>query len=404
MALRGTLKDFGIADIFQLIGQQGKDGTLTLRNKDRRVLVQFCNGNIVGAEPSTRKKRDLLGSMLVRAEIITAKQLQTALAQQEETLQRLGDMLVEQGAVDPEVLRSFTRLQTTETIYSLFLWDAGTYEFEQKETSVPSDVEVIRSENALMEGFRQIDEWPGIRKRIAGYGLCFEILEDLDALDALLAATGETDDDGLGLDDAFGDFDLDGGNGSNPRLRNIGQNERIMYHLITAGRDVQKLIDLSRLGEFEACKALMALLDAAIIKISEGAGRRTASGAPTIGGIELRRVRRWGTVALRVCMTLALTTAAVLQLRSLDLKAPSWWLLRGYQDNRVQAQIARGQIQRIRAALEVWRVETGGYPKSLDAMVGDGLLQQRDLRFPWERPYYYELRSDDGYEILRPVY
>ena len=34
MALEGTLKDFSLADIFQLIGLQRKTGVLTLRGKD----------------------------------------------------------------------------------------------------------------------------------------------------------------------------------------------------------------------------------------------------------------------------------------------------------------------------------------------------------------------------------
>ena len=39
MALKGTLKDFGIADILQLIGQQQKTGTLHLQGRDQEVHV-----------------------------------------------------------------------------------------------------------------------------------------------------------------------------------------------------------------------------------------------------------------------------------------------------------------------------------------------------------------------------
>jgi len=47
MALQGTLKDFGIADILQLIGQQQKTGTLHLKSKDQDVQVGFKDGSIV---------------------------------------------------------------------------------------------------------------------------------------------------------------------------------------------------------------------------------------------------------------------------------------------------------------------------------------------------------------------
>ena len=39
MALEGTIKDFGLPDIFQLIGLQRKTGTLTLQSDKEEVTV-----------------------------------------------------------------------------------------------------------------------------------------------------------------------------------------------------------------------------------------------------------------------------------------------------------------------------------------------------------------------------
>ncbi len=39
MALRGTLGDFGISDIFQLVGHQTKTGVLLLKSKDIEVIA-----------------------------------------------------------------------------------------------------------------------------------------------------------------------------------------------------------------------------------------------------------------------------------------------------------------------------------------------------------------------------
>src|SRR5688500_8645830 len=94
MALKGTLKDFGIADILQLIGQQQKTGMLHLTTKEQEVHVGFKDGNIVKAETTTRNKKDLIGNMLVRAEIISEQQLMSALDAQKRSLKRLGDVLV----------------------------------------------------------------------------------------------------------------------------------------------------------------------------------------------------------------------------------------------------------------------------------------------------------------------
>ena len=74
MALQGTLKDFGTADIFQLIGVQQKTGMLKLKDNERAVNVFFLKGKIVGAESTIREKKEHLGEMLIRANIINKQQ------------------------------------------------------------------------------------------------------------------------------------------------------------------------------------------------------------------------------------------------------------------------------------------------------------------------------------------
>ena len=46
----------------------------------------------------------------------------------------------------------------------------------------------------------------------------------------------------------------------------LGQNERKIYRLALPERTVEKLIDLSRLGEFETCKALLNLVNLSFLK------------------------------------------------------------------------------------------------------------------------------------------
>ena len=79
MALQGTLKDFGIADIFQLIGQQTKTGVLHLKSRDEEVHIAFSNGAIVRADSASRRQRDLLGAMLLNGGFISQGQLDESL-------------------------------------------------------------------------------------------------------------------------------------------------------------------------------------------------------------------------------------------------------------------------------------------------------------------------------------
>src|SRR5690606_23106102 len=80
VSLTGTLKDFSVTDVIQLIGQQSKSGVLHLRNDDgEEIHISFHQGAVVGADHVSRKQHDLLGSMLVRARLIDEHQLADAL-------------------------------------------------------------------------------------------------------------------------------------------------------------------------------------------------------------------------------------------------------------------------------------------------------------------------------------
>ena len=127
MALSGTLKDFGIADILQLIGNQTKTGRLTLTTSKDEIEVFFVEGNVVFASEVARDSRNLLGNLLLRAELLSPQQLEEALAEQQRTLRRLGDIVTDRGIVTKPQLAQMMRLQTTETLYRLFSWKNGSY-------------------------------------------------------------------------------------------------------------------------------------------------------------------------------------------------------------------------------------------------------------------------------------
>src|SRR5881392_4432246 len=112
MALEGTLRDFSLADIFQLIGLQRKTGVLTLqRNKDDTVTVTFLDGKVVAADSLNRRLENRLGSVLIKSGTLTQDQLNRALEIQRETLQRLGFILTHYGIISSDALKEAIQLQ-----------------------------------------------------------------------------------------------------------------------------------------------------------------------------------------------------------------------------------------------------------------------------------------------------
>lgn len=389
MALKGTIRDFGIADIFQLIGQQTKSGVLVLKDEVDEVRIHFREGAVVRAESPTRARQMLLGNMLLNAGVITKPELDRALQQQTRAMRRIGRILVEDiGALDREDLGEFLRLQLNETVHRLFLWQSGTYEFEQLDVPEPEDgLEAIRAENILMDGLRVMDEWPTLRDRLPPYASTFEVVRELPE------APKE--------DAELGDFEFGAEGGGAEAEAMIGAPERVIYRGVGPGVRLDKLIHRSRLGEFEACRAVMTLLDGGYIRLSVAAAA-TRDLSP-----EKEQERKpplripFAQIALRAVVYVLILVGAGLVARGLRATQ----LDGGYVLEPTTPRVAatRNQIEKLELALEVYRLARGSYPESLESLVEVGILAPEELRFPFERRYQY-LREGDGVRIAPPLY
>jgi hypothetical protein len=393
VALKGTLKDFGIAEILQLIGQQAKSGVLHLESRDDVIHITMADGNVVRAESAGRKAREKLGTLLVRAEIIKQPELEYALDIQKRTLRRLGDILVELGYVSVGDLREMTALQTTETVYKLFHWKSGTYAFEPGDVEWdPETVSPLRAESVLMEGFRQVDEWPLVRKRIPSLSMTFERLR-VPEPERRREPTGDD------VDGALGALGGDGDDGHDKADLALGRNERRVFELAIEGRPAERIVDLSRLGEFETCKALQNLVNLGYLKPAD-AGRDRASPVAGFGRDWRTRLRHGAT---RLLATLAIAAALAGLAAWIDERGVAWSEGRALRDNAAQRFLGRYQLARLRGALEVYRLEKGGYPERLVELVEAGLASPRDLHYPWAQEYHYRRRAEGRFVLLPPV-
>jgi hypothetical protein len=388
MALKGTIKDFGVADIFQLIGQQAKDGVLVLNNDVDEVRVYFREGSVVRAENASRPEQMLLGTFLVRAELITQQQLETALKEQRRTLKRIGAILAELGYVTERTITEFATLQMTETIHALFEWKQGTYQFETLPVEPsPEGVQPIRSETVVMNGIRMTDEWPGIRERIPAYAWMVERMRPLPP-----RREGPKSDE-FDLSD-FEEFSM-----GQSDFDQIGPYERRVYELIGPGRSVQSLIDLSRLGEFETCRAISVLMGEGYVRVIKPADPDEESSLRIPRNLSAGRI----VVGIgRVVVSATLVVIAGLLVGQVG-SAPAGAAVDGtirYSPTIVHRHVSESQLRVLRRALEVYRLQTGRYPEELDDLVKSGVVAPRDVRFPYDRPYFY--RIEDGKPILLP--
>jgi hypothetical protein len=262
VALQGDIKDFSVVDILQLLYQQQKSGILTISEKDNQVEVLFDRGHIVSANLKKKSEHENLGEMLVKANLISRKQLTNALEVQRETLKKLGDILIEAGFISIVELRHFLKLQTHETIFKLLSWKRGDYYFNQRLINYDKRaIEPINTEHFLMDSLRMIDELPDLRRRVYSYNLVFEKMPGADEEIGIwrIQQPSETVDE----HSIFAEEKVDT---SGEKV--ISVEDKKVFDLVNGTRTVKDIINIGRLGEFETIKALVSLMEKQLIDVS----------------------------------------------------------------------------------------------------------------------------------------
>ena len=375
MALQGTIRDFGLPDIFQLIGLQRKTGILTLINdKDKEsVTVTFENGMVVMADSSERRLEDRLGNVLVKQGKISRERLEEALSVQKQTLQRLGHILASSSAITTRDLRDALSVQVSQIVFRVFRWRDGRYQFNaaesvdyDRENFVPMSADFI-----LMEGIRMVDEWPIIEKKIPSFDMVFRPVVDPSQIDVGDAAGPE------------GSGSAGRAASSTGRIRLAVDEERV-FRKVDGVRTVQGIIDATGSGEFEVCRTLFDFLNRNLIT---GAGRGSAKETEEAEAVATGSALPGYAVAALVS---ALALAGLLaQHRAPFAVTGLGSVLPGTYDV-VKDGVLRSRLARLERAIEAWRATRGRPPTSLDELVAAGLVEPEYLVDPWARRIRYE--------------
>ncbi|MFL5481032.1 MAG: DUF4388 domain-containing protein [Gemmatimonadaceae bacterium] len=175
MAIKGSLKEASLPDVLQLLSMGKKTGCLGLSFHDSFGSIYFDNGRICHAAIVNRP------------------------------------------------------LDTENSVYTLFTWTSGTFNFEANvEPEEGAERVSVDPQSLLLEGARRVDEWSLIEKKLPS----FDVVFSLDRAKLML--------------------------NRDP----LSPEQEALLPLIDGHRDVNGLIRDSGLGEFEVGKALYGLLNA----------------------------------------------------------------------------------------------------------------------------------------------
>ncbi len=305
MALEGSLKEFGLADILQLIYYQRKTGVLTVESTFDRVRLLFYEGNIVFAE-SGKHGETRIGRILVKKGLVTEKELGEALEEQKKTGARLGSVLLKNNCISRDELKETLTSQFTELVSYLFTWRQGHYEFRPQGVPIDKDVPIsLDTQQILMEGLRILDEWSLVEGKIT--------LESVFCR-TQVAAEG------------------------------LSPEEQEVIRRIDGECDVSEIASLTGLDNFQTSKALLSLFEKGAIE-KKKAPEETKSSSKA--GRKLPALFLEGVFAFTFVVALVVA-------------------LSGNYPRKSKAFQASEELDRLRSMIEVYKTENGQYPDKLE--------------------------------------
>jgi hypothetical protein len=369
VALRGNLQDFGIADVFQLIGQQRKTGILEFRGEVGSVQLRFDRGAVVYAAPVGSREEEALGEMLVRCGRLTRDQVDQLVADCEAAAQTVPWLAVSRGWICRQDLERIEDVLTRETFFEVLRWESGDFDFRTQPVEHGRRFEaLLGAEQILMDGLRMVDEWQSFSEHVPSEDIVFQKTA------------------------GFKEYR------SRSRLEasQLRSAERV-YQLVDGRISVRRIIDLSLLGTFDAVRLLAELRRAEVIEpLDEEALRQVQSLPLHRVGASREQALSW---LAGVLPLLLLAGIAVLALRGVapGEPAPGFTLQRA----AIEANRAAFEARRVRHALEAHRFAEGRWPEGLAELERRGVLAAGRLAQHRGDAYYYVVR-EDGALLLAP--
>jgi len=331
MALSGSLREFALSEILQLLSSQRKTGSLRLtRGSDMRV-VYLLEGRIASMRDRGFSEEDPLARFLRRVHRLSEEQLRGIASIHAESNRDLVDLLLNGRYIEREELAMLYERMVLDVLHEILAWEDGTYSFSNVSPPESALSVSLSTESMLMEAVRRTDELRRYRAQLTDPSLVLG-LKELPDPDAAL-----------------------------------GEDEKELFGLVDGRRALGELIHEAPFTDFEAYEALFRLIEAGWIEIQ---GRR----APELVADEAPAARTAPTTWRTEAMLAGACAMLVLVVQVLAWKSTA----RPTRSPGDNVYVGLG-VRDVRAALEAERARVGSYPQTLEALVENGWLERAQL-------------------------
>jgi hypothetical protein len=231
LILRGSIEDTSVPELLRSILGSGETGVLTFRRGDVTKSVFLHMGHVTYARssnPDERLGEDLLlqGKITIRQYIEASKLIAPG--------RRLGTILVELGALEPEDLLGAIEHHVKEILLDVFTWDTGEYELVMTDPSADDVVALnVSTESLILAGIRRVRGWSHIYRGLGG------------DIESAPVPTGN--------------------NEALLRLELTEEEQEVLTH-VSGRASIERICEVSYLSNLETCRVLWALMVLGVVR------------------------------------------------------------------------------------------------------------------------------------------
>lgn len=222
---RGELQSTTLPYLIHDLHERRATGILTVSGMVATRAVYFQEGIVRFATSTDRDDR--FHQIILKAGVISLRNLLRALEVSLATRDRLGEVMVRSKMMSGADIEKWVRVQVREIIFSLFNCDSGSWSFEDRPIGVETIALDASGDVIVIEGVRRVTSWARISEEIGGLNTEYlatqrmpEIVRDLPLLPG----------------------------------------ERALLQQCRTPTSIGEMCDASDLGDFQVCRSIWALL------------------------------------------------------------------------------------------------------------------------------------------------
>lgn len=371
--MQGSLSEFRLAELLQLVAVQQKTGLLRLTRGKQLVTFYFDHGVLIATRDRRHSTFDPLLDYLTNVGWIQPEMGAFLRTRMETSKEDLADVLLGERFLTELELDQVLDDLAQELVHLTFGWREGTYNFIGGDEAIAGLRHKIglKIDSALMEAARRADEWP-------------RLLEKLPGPDTIL-------DLERAPDTSFGE-----------------RGYALLAQLVGPTR-LGDLVRRARLSEFETYEVVSQAVEAGVVHIVERPSAppaRRVETSPHEPEPERPPVRRPATGPRRNLLSVQRPHGWGLALGVGVLCALAAWLLAPHLTSHRSLEALRTleaaeARENVRLQIEVYRAVHGRYPAALDDLAKDALASPAVLARA--APLRYSLTPDGRGFVLTSV-